>query len=689
MFTRLRTITVQAVPPTTTVPPTETQTVGDPYWDQVVLLMHMDNAELKDEKSHPATISGTVQYNTEFKKFDTGSAKFIGTSYLSFADSDDWNFASRDFTIEFNVMISAYAQYATVMGQWYSSNSWLLQFKNTTGELLLYTTANTISLGTIGLNTFHHVAVVRNGTKILSFIDGVLTGTTEIGTFIFVNSSQPLFIGGTASGYYFNGYLDEVRITNGVARYTTDFTPPSAAFPSNTELNIDYFWPQTKLLLKATGATITDESSTTGLVLDGVTTKDLAKVSGYSIYFNGASKLTLNNPSAFSFGTSDFTIESWIYVNSYASYAAIIDLGSSSISSRFCLYLASGKLQITTSSDLTAATKSGPTNSWTHVAVVRRGGILTYYVNGNACGTISLPNNFACPSARLGKSWADTYPFTGYMQDFRVTKYARYSGNFTPKTNSTFGANSPGADGYLPAALQTLDFDPYWYSNTTLVMPLTSNLSDLKGNVITANSITGVVSDTAKFSTQSLKLTGTGYLSTPYSSSRFNWWLSDFTIECWINISSLASLNGGIPCSFGGVEYSTLIGNMSPATLNSHWSFGPISNSKLAFSYWNSSSLSTVVSASDLSLGNWHHIAMTKATDGIRLFINGEKPNDPVLHTGTPTEGGSYPLLVIGRLNNTGIQAYVQDLRMTKGVARYLQNFTPAGKPNPTCGASF
>jgi len=94
--------------------------------------------------------------------------------------------------------------------------------------LLWYSTGT--AAGTIAVDTWYHVAASREGTSLRVFIDGVLVNTST-------NSNNMNFgrlrVGsnGSNTGEWFHGWMDELRITKGVARYTANFTAPTAPFP--------------------------------------------------------------------------------------------------------------------------------------------------------------------------------------------------------------------------------------------------------------------------------------------------------------------------------------------------------------------------------------------------------------------------------------------------------------------------
>jgi hypothetical protein len=88
------------------------------------------------------------------------------------------------------------------------------------------------SLGTPSISTgaWNHFAFVRNGSVITLYVNGVSTGTTATAyTLAALSTSYYFKIGGDTTNF-FNGYMDDFRITKGVARYTTTFTPPTSAF---------------------------------------------------------------------------------------------------------------------------------------------------------------------------------------------------------------------------------------------------------------------------------------------------------------------------------------------------------------------------------------------------------------------------------------------------------------------------
>jgi hypothetical protein len=115
------------------------------------------------------------------------------------------------------------------------------------------------------LHRWYHVAVVRDGTDSMLFIDGVMQGTVKTDSNTYFGGAATQVIGAQMSsttaivtGTFFDGFIDEVRLTNGVARYTTDFTPPSAIFGRNVGADADF---ASVTVLAGFDSSIADESS--------------------------------------------------------------------------------------------------------------------------------------------------------------------------------------------------------------------------------------------------------------------------------------------------------------------------------------------------------------------------------------------------------------------------------------------
>lgn len=216
---------------------------GDPAWANTALLMHMDG-NLVDVKGKTITNSG-VSFSSAIKKFGTHSASFGYSSYFR-TPSAGWNFAG-DFTVESWVYSSSWSGWSGQNGDVHMPGLWCsamsidhnavyfgfgpvndgtlgFAYFNGSGNTLLKTSA------TIPVNVWNHIALSKQGSTLRLFING---GGMTPGTLSRALQPDTQLLFGRWSGSSANGgYVDEFRITTGVARYTAPFAVPTAAFPN-------------------------------------------------------------------------------------------------------------------------------------------------------------------------------------------------------------------------------------------------------------------------------------------------------------------------------------------------------------------------------------------------------------------------------------------------------------------------
>jgi hypothetical protein len=214
---------------------------GDPYFDDVVLLLHCDGTNgsttFTDNSPTPKTITaiGNAQVTTSNKKFGTGAANFDGVDdALSVPGSSDWAFGTGDFTVELFVRFTSVPTIITTLISNYPG--WSLQWRNDSGTVGLYFLNFNTALGnsaawTPAAGTWYYLAVKRSGTALSFWIDAVQSGSNVTNSTNLSNDSS-LRIGAlNFSGTLiqdFNGQQDEIRITKGVARDVS--TVPTGPF---------------------------------------------------------------------------------------------------------------------------------------------------------------------------------------------------------------------------------------------------------------------------------------------------------------------------------------------------------------------------------------------------------------------------------------------------------------------------
>ena len=225
--------------------------LADPYFNNVSLLLHMNGSNgsttFIDSSSNALTVTanGNAQISTAQSKFGGASALFDGNGdYLQTSTSTNLSLGNSDFTIElwarrgqsapananFLQMSAGADLYSMLFGYTVSS------------ELQVYISSNNSSwdiangklLGIPLVDTWVFYAITRSGSNFYTFQDGTQQSTWTSSASIYQASNQ-VTIGksqNTASEDY-KGYIDDLRITKGVARYTANFTPPTAPFPNS------------------------------------------------------------------------------------------------------------------------------------------------------------------------------------------------------------------------------------------------------------------------------------------------------------------------------------------------------------------------------------------------------------------------------------------------------------------------
>ena len=219
--------------------------VFDPHYASVSLLLHCDGADgstaFADTSGvpKPVSTSGAVQISTAQSKFGGASAYFSGAGGgLTFSGASPGG--TEDWTIEALGFVPALPASGKL--------TMLLNFEQASDAALGVISIELTSAGAVGLYVFpggsyasggnfaagawHHVAATRQGNTFRLFLDGALLGsfsnTTSFGSIPGAVGFQP-----AVSGRGWAGYIDDVRVTKGVARYTANFTPPTGPFPDS------------------------------------------------------------------------------------------------------------------------------------------------------------------------------------------------------------------------------------------------------------------------------------------------------------------------------------------------------------------------------------------------------------------------------------------------------------------------
>ena len=635
-----------------------------------VLLTCADNRLIDDGPNNfTITKNGDVSVQ-RFSPFNPSSITptsysgyFDGTGdYLSVPANTAFDFRTGDFTIEcwiyapegivdFSDTVLSKGQVGVV-----DFANWTFQGSGSGGNLnffgpysITYATTTTQPW----LTGWAHLAMCRSGSNTRCFLNGTQVGTTYTTLDDFL-PGNPVIIG---SGYYdppgrsFKGYISNVRLVKGTALYTTNFTPsvtPLTAI-ANTSLltlqsttfidNSTYNYPITAF--GNSQPRIQNPFGYTSTTTNGYTPSTI----GGSGYFDGTGDSLSIPAGTYLQFTGNYTIEFWIYFTSVAGTQDLIANYVSNAAPDWTI-LISPSFQYYPSS--AASYVNGPTpvaNRWYHVAAVRSGTTCSMYIDGVSVGTpltFSGTLGDATRPAYIGSRGGSSNFTNGYMSDVRITKSALYTSNFVPPSapltavqNTVLLTNMTGAGIYDAAMMNNME-----------------TVGDAK-----------LSTAVSKFGGSSMYFDGTGDYAVQPTNINFGYGTGDFTIEFWLYMSSVST-------------DQTIVSNLSSASsVNPHIYY--LNNTGIRY-YTNNAER---ITGSSLSPSTWYHIAVCRASGSTKMFINGTQTGST--YTDANNYGTSAPL-GIGTYWSAGspvttltLNGYIDDLRITKGYARYTSNFTP------------
>jgi hypothetical protein len=222
---------------------------GDPFFSSVSLLLHMDGSNGSTTFTDSSPVAATVtassgtQISTTQSRFGGSSGRFLSASnYLTIPKSSVANFGTAEFTIEGFVWLQAERDdFGTIIGNYTSFGSGALLFAAgmaaTPGKWTLSYDGvypGISSTASVTYQQWTHFAIVRSGSTLSLYINGTSVGSASVTGANFDGTGTSFYVAASGDGLGNagpNGYIDELRITKGVARYTANFTPPTAAFP--------------------------------------------------------------------------------------------------------------------------------------------------------------------------------------------------------------------------------------------------------------------------------------------------------------------------------------------------------------------------------------------------------------------------------------------------------------------------
>jgi hypothetical protein len=655
---------------------------NDTFFEYNTLLIPGASTTFVDDAStnnFAVTINGDTKPNS-FNPYTPGyySNYFDGLGdWLTIPNNTGFAFGSGEFTVEMWVYITGSSGTVTNYSNGQSSNSnfgWeLYQVNTTTMQFSVFEGATQyISSSTsFKQNAWNHIACVRSSNTLTTYVNGVAGGTTANVTGVSINdpASATLKLCSYGNGSdYVTGYISNFRVVKGTAVYTAAFTPSTTPLTAISGTSVLTCQSNRFIDNSASTLTITVTGNTLISSFDPFVPNSSYSTYG-SGYFDGTGDyLSVDDNSAFALSNSNFTMEAWIYPTATGDYPTIAAQYGTAINSSFFWSLGPTAnprdvyfIAYLNGNTVTAqASNVVVLNTWSHHAVVRNSGTLTYYINGVSVSTASIGSSSLIDSTRLftignsGDSVYTSYPFTGYITNVRVVKgTAVYTGNFTPPT----------------APLTAI-------ANTSL-LTLQNNQS-VNNSVFLDNSTNNFLVTRAGNATQgtfspyggnwSNYFDGTGDYLTVGANANLSVGTSDFTIEAWVNLASGSayqflmgsSANGGMMVGIS-VPLGTPSSTIAVGTHNVAWvlNFG---------------------GSIPIVSNTWTHVAITRSGTTNRAFINGVQLGSNITDSTNWAFTSNAPYIAYNAASGN-LTGYISNLRVVKGTAVYTSAFTPSTTP--------
>ena len=626
-----------------------------------------DNNNITDASSnnHTITVTGDATAGT-FSPYRHGgySTYFDGSGDYLTPNSSAMNIGlGTEFTIEgwFYFTDIGGTAYDMLFG---TGNTYYIGYRNNNNTLEIISSTNTIFdvSGGLNNNTWYHITIVRNSSNIIkAWINGVELSVSGGGSST-NNIALALTTIGRSSSYTthdFKGYMRDIRFTNTTV-YTSAFTPPTEPLTaiSGTSLltcHLPYIADGS-----SNNYTITPSGnvSTEPWSPYNYDSSYSANSNGGSVYFDGTGDWL--RVSEIDFGTGDFCIEGWVYRESTADQilfsgqtvsggttdnVQLIRFSRGGAGNHISTYFQNSYIFQDVSSDAVAP------GQWFHCALTRSvGTIVRLFINGKI---ISTNNSGSGTSNSIGFSMVGAFdygspynPFNGYVSDFKVTAgSAVYTADFTPPTSPT---SSTGADLHIKGTDASI-IDKS--QGTNLVIP--------------SSGVSGSTTQVKFASTKSIYFTGGSAAGVDLGTNLFLDALNiEYTLEMWY-----------YPTQTG--TNSFLMGSYIDTSTGRWLLYQQGSDNRIRF-FGNLNGTREVFTTA-VSANNWYHVAVVRKSNGyISIFLNGTETELAVNLNGYATVLDRPVLLGSGdTFSTSGCQGYIQDVRITKGLARYTSSFTP------------
>jgi hypothetical protein len=592
---------------------------------------------------------------TGWSNYFVTSGNYISTpaTHTAFAAS------TQDFTIECWIYLTAAPGTHSMVCGWGNANFDYLEVTNSGFDTNMNNTYTVGASFSWTLGTWYHIAVSRISNVNYCFINGNLIGSGITNSQSFGSGTTALRIGDwvTTPRYPFPGYISNFRFIAGTGLYNASFTPSTT--PLTAVAN-------TKLLTCQSNRFVDNSSNNYAITVTGTppvqafspfspSVAYTPSLHGGSAYFDGTGDyLSTASSTAYALGTSDFTIELWYNTTAKTNLYPVIISNGNLGANKWQLddrhntnqntKLIFGVYNAQTAPAWLISTSVITNGQWYHVAIVRSGSTFTLYLNGVAESTQTYAGSVdggAAQTIYVGQDAGQAGTnYNGSVADVRILKYAAYSGAFTPPT-------APLTSPVTTPAQLLLNF-----TNGGIIDSHGSNTFETVSGAQVGTSV-------KKYGAASIYFPGASSNSLQFlsTSQAIAFGTGDFTVECWVNFAT----NNG--------TYNPFVRYDSSGTFDFGYDF---STTQLKYS----GSAAILAVTQTFTVGTWYHVAVTRASGSSRLFVNGTQVGTTA--TGDTNNYAAGAFKVGGSSYSTGhvMSGYIDDLRVTKGFARYTANFT-------------
>jgi hypothetical protein len=567
--------------------------------------------DFKDVRTKILASNGNAVASSEQSNFYGGSFKFDGTTdFLSTGGSTDYVVNGIDWTVEFFLYADSTSGVNILIEN--TSNGgggWSVQLNS--GNIQVYLSSGVALLSTaVEANKWYHIALVRSSSTTSLYIDGISRATTSVDAGS--TASDGLTIGARANGdYSLDGYIQDVRLYKGVAKYTSNFVVASSSpdiFPDSP-------------------------SGVSG-------GSKLTKITDGAVDFDGDDYLELADSDDWDFGTGDFTVECFAYFNDTTSVNSTMVNRWGGDGNIWTFQIVSSTQNFrfyTNSGNVATPNNSIHKDKWYHFAASRTSGTLKLFIDGVEEASDSFTVNLDGSSrlnvgAEVGTASLAT---KGFISNVRVIKgTGLYTSAFTPPISPlTNVTNTKLLCCQSNTSAATANIVPDSLLNAPLSATAFTDSSPTGASITNTGSIATTSAGTNSFNiTNAASLNGSSQrLSTNNTNISF---INSWTVDVYFKLDSSAS------------DFNAIINSGYGSQTSNYLYIGIDDDEK---PYIETSSRTTASDA--ISKNVWYHGRIIQDLSNIKFYVNG---TSVVTHARNTTDLSSAGTFTIGSLLDNG-----------------------------------